>query len=165
MSLSRELDDTFVHSGSATGRLRLIEVRLQRCTICAIHPGSEGGGDVGHVGSDLAITVETGEELGVGGGDGGSQSRILLHQGHQCPGHCRDIAGRYRDADVETVEVAVDARQLCSELLDRGVVVNAVTPTALRLAPSLLIDDEELRSGTSSIAETVAEILEGDENR
>ena len=57
------------------------------------------------------------------------------------------------------VEVAVDARQLCSELLDRGVVVNAVTPTALRLAPSLLIDDEELRSGTSSIAETVAEIL------
>ena len=62
------------------------------------------------------------------------------------------------------VEVAVDARQLCSELLDRGVVVNAVTPTALRLAPSLLIDDEELRSGTSSIAETVAEILEGDEN-
>ena len=63
------------------------------------------------------------------------------------------------------VEVAVDARQLCSELLDRGVVVNAVTPTALRLAPSLLIDDEELRSGTSSIAETVAEILEGDENR
>ena len=63
------------------------------------------------------------------------------------------------------VEVAVDARQLCSELLGRGVVVNAVTPTALRLAPSLLIDDEELRSGTSSIAETVAEILEGDENR
>ena len=63
------------------------------------------------------------------------------------------------------VEVAVDARQLCSELLDRGVVVNAVTPTALRLAPSLLIDDAELRSGTSSIAETVAEILEGDENR
>lgn len=62
------------------------------------------------------------------------------------------------------VEVAVDARQLCSELLGRGVVVNAVTPTALRLAPSLLIDDEELRSGTSSIAETVAEILEGDEN-
>ena len=62
------------------------------------------------------------------------------------------------------VEVAVDARQLCSELLGRGVVVNAVTPTALRLAPSLLIDDAELRSGTSSIAETVAEILEGDEN-
>lgn len=63
------------------------------------------------------------------------------------------------------VEVAVDARQLCSELLGRGVVVNAVTPTALRLAPSLLIDDAELRSGTSSIAETVAEFLEGDENR
>ena len=62
------------------------------------------------------------------------------------------------------VEVAVDARQLCSELLGRGVVVNAVTPTALRLAPSLLIDDAELRSGTSSIAETVAEILEGDEH-
>lgn len=62
------------------------------------------------------------------------------------------------------VEVAVDARQLCSALLDRGVVVNAVTPTALRLAPSLLISDEELRSGTSSIVETVAELLEGVES-
>lgn len=58
------------------------------------------------------------------------------------------------------VEVAVDARELCSVLLDRGVVVNAVTPTALRLAPSLLIDDEELRSGTSSIAEGLAAMLE-----
>jgi acetylornithine aminotransferase len=33
-------------------------------------------------------------------------------------------------------------------LLDAGVVANAVTPTALRLAPSLLISDDEIDEAT-----------------
>src|SRR5690606_30781062 len=37
-----------------------------------------------------------------------------------------------------------DSRALAGRLLELGVVVNAVTPTALRLAPSLLITDEEI---------------------
>ncbi|MHB1138639.1 MAG: acetylornithine/succinylornithine family transaminase [Microthrixaceae bacterium] len=37
-----------------------------------------------------------------------------------------------------------DAKVIAQALLDVGVVVNAVTPTALRLAPSLLISDDEL---------------------
>jgi len=37
-----------------------------------------------------------------------------------------------------------DTKVLAAALLDQGVVVNAVTPTALRLAPSLLISTEEI---------------------
>jgi acetylornithine/N-succinyldiaminopimelate aminotransferase len=37
-----------------------------------------------------------------------------------------------------------DARDLNRALLDAGLVANAVTPTALRLAPSLLISDDEI---------------------
>ena len=59
------------------------------------------------------------------------------------------------------VEVSVDARQLYQMLLEGGVVTNAVTPTALRLAPSLLITDEELRAGTSAVAKALSELLSG----
>jgi predicted acetylornithine/succinylornithine family transaminase len=37
-----------------------------------------------------------------------------------------------------------DAREVNAALLDAGLVANAVTPTALRLAPSLLISDDEV---------------------
>lgn len=55
------------------------------------------------------------------------------------------------------VELDVDAlgapsSQVAAELLARGVVVNAVTPTALRLAPSLLISDAEVDLAVDSIA-------------
>ncbi|HEX2564683.1 MAG TPA: aminotransferase class III-fold pyridoxal phosphate-dependent enzyme, partial [Acidimicrobiales bacterium] len=41
-----------------------------------------------------------------------------------------------------------DARDVNRALLDAGVVANAVTPTALRLAPSLLISDDEIDEAT-----------------
>jgi acetylornithine/N-succinyldiaminopimelate aminotransferase len=44
-----------------------------------------------------------------------------------------------------------DARDVNRALLDAGVVVNAVTPTALRLAPSLLISDDEIDEATTII--------------
>jgi len=37
-----------------------------------------------------------------------------------------------------------DAREVAARLLELGAIVNAVTPTALRLAPSLLIGDDEI---------------------
>ncbi len=56
------------------------------------------------------------------------------------------------------VELAgIDARVVASTLLARGVVVNAVTPTALRLAPSLLISDDEIDLAVGAIAEVLAE--------
>ena len=44
-----------------------------------------------------------------------------------------------------------DAKVLAAALLDQGVVVNAVTPTALRLAPSLLISAEEIDEAVARI--------------
>jgi len=45
---------------------------------------------------------------------------------------------------------------LARDLLERGVVVNPVTPSALRLAPSLLIDDDEIDFGVERIAACLA---------
>jgi acetylornithine/N-succinyldiaminopimelate aminotransferase len=44
-----------------------------------------------------------------------------------------------------------DARDVNRALLDAGVVANAVTPTALRLAPSLLITDDEIDEAITTI--------------
>src|SRR5690606_36692064 len=50
------------------------------------------------------------------------------------------------------------AAELARRLLDRGVVVNPVTPTALRLAPSLRISDDELDHGVQVITEVLAAV-------
>ncbi len=49
-----------------------------------------------------------------------------------------------------------DAAEVNSALLDAGLVANAVTPTALRLAPSLLISDDEI----DEAVDTIAKVLE-----
>jgi acetylornithine/N-succinyldiaminopimelate aminotransferase len=49
-----------------------------------------------------------------------------------------------------------DAKEVATRLLDLGAVVNAVTPTALRLAPSLLISDDELDLAVELIAKALA---------
>ena len=49
-----------------------------------------------------------------------------------------------------------DAKAVAAHLLDLGAIVNAVTPTALRLAPSLLISDDELDQAVALIAEALA---------
>ena len=42
--------------------------------------------------------------------------------------------------------------------LARGLVVNAVTPTALRLAPSLLITEAELDEAVALLAQAFADV-------
>ncbi|MEZ5137957.1 MAG: acetylornithine transaminase [Acidimicrobiales bacterium] len=49
------------------------------------------------------------------------------------------------------LEAGIDARAVAADLLTHGVVVNAVTPTALRLAPSLLITDDEIDEAVAEI--------------
>ncbi|MCB0989053.1 MAG: acetylornithine/succinylornithine family transaminase [Microthrixaceae bacterium] len=60
------------------------------------------------------------------------------------------------------VELApgLDARVVAADLLDTGLVVNAVTPTALRLAPSLLVSDEEITEAVSLIGSALAAATE-----
>jgi acetylornithine/succinyldiaminopimelate/putrescine aminotransferase len=45
-----------------------------------------------------------------------------------------------------------DARVVAAELLRRGLVVNAVTPTALRLAPPITVTDAEITEAASLLA-------------
>jgi predicted acetylornithine/succinylornithine family transaminase len=49
-----------------------------------------------------------------------------------------------------------DARAVNAALLEAGVVANAVTPTALRLAPSLLIDDDQIDHAATTLREVLA---------
>ena len=49
-----------------------------------------------------------------------------------------------------------DAKAVAARLLELGVIVNAVTPTALRLAPSLLITDEEIDLGVELLGKALA---------
>jgi acetylornithine/N-succinyldiaminopimelate aminotransferase len=49
-----------------------------------------------------------------------------------------------------------DARQVNAALLADGLVANAVTPTALRLAPSLLVTDDEIDHAVALIAKALA---------
>jgi acetylornithine/N-succinyldiaminopimelate aminotransferase len=48
--------------------------------------------------------------------------------------------------------VEADAKAVQAECLRRGLVLNAVTPTALRLAPSLLVTEDELDEAVTVIA-------------
>jgi predicted acetylornithine/succinylornithine family transaminase len=49
-----------------------------------------------------------------------------------------------------------DSRAVMLGCLDRGLVVNAVTPTALRLAPPLLVTDDEIEQGIAILEEVLA---------
>jgi len=54
------------------------------------------------------------------------------------------------------VELAdADAKQVTAQLLEAGLVVNAVSPTALRLAPSLLVTDDEIDHAVSLIRQVL----------
>jgi predicted acetylornithine/succinylornithine family transaminase len=50
-----------------------------------------------------------------------------------------------------------DAKEVAAQLLAAGVVVNPITATALRLAPSLLISDDEIDHAVAVIAEVLAQ--------
>jgi len=50
----------------------------------------------------------------------------------------------------------IDAREVAQQCLERGLVVNAVTPTALRFAPPLLVSDAEIDDAVSRLAEALA---------
>jgi predicted acetylornithine/succinylornithine family transaminase len=55
----------------------------------------------------------------------------------------------------------VSASEVAARLAQQGVMVNAVTPSALRLAPSLLISDEEIALAVQQIATALAHVRGG----
>ncbi len=50
----------------------------------------------------------------------------------------------------------IDARQVAAECLRRGLVLNAVTPSALRLAPSLLVSHDDIAAAAAILADVLA---------
>jgi acetylornithine/N-succinyldiaminopimelate aminotransferase len=55
----------------------------------------------------------------------------------------------------------IDANAVARACMDAGLVVNAVTPQALRLAPSLLITDDEIAAGLAVLREVLVPFSEG----
>jgi len=47
------------------------------------------------------------------------------------------------------------AKQVAASCLDRGLVVNGVTPTAVRIAPPFVVTDEQLAEGVSMLADAL----------
>jgi predicted acetylornithine/succinylornithine family transaminase len=60
--------------------------------------------------------------------------------------------------ELDTGAVGATAGEVAALLLQRGVVVNAVTPTALRLAPSLLITPDEIDLAVDAIATALHDV-------
>jgi predicted acetylornithine/succinylornithine family transaminase len=54
------------------------------------------------------------------------------------------------------LESGLDARDVAQGCLERGLVVNAVTPTALRFAPPLLVSDAEIDDAVARLAEALS---------
>jgi acetylornithine/succinyldiaminopimelate/putrescine aminotransferase len=48
------------------------------------------------------------------------------------------------------------ARAIAARCLEAGLVVNAVTPSALRLAPSLLVSNEEIDEAVAIVDKAIA---------
>ncbi len=55
-------------------------------------------------------------------------------------------------AELDVDALGCDAKVVAGRLLDRGLVVNAVTPSALRLAPPLTVSDAEIDEAVAMIA-------------
>ncbi len=53
---------------------------------------------------------------------------------------------------------SIDARLVAAEALRRGLVVNAVTPSALRLAPSLLVTEAEIAEAVAILGAILADL-------
>lgn len=59
------------------------------------------------------------------------------------------------------LDEGIDARQVAAAALASGLSCHAVTPTALRLAPSLLISDEEIDEGVGILGEVLLAVGAG----
>jgi acetylornithine/N-succinyldiaminopimelate aminotransferase len=120
--------------------------------------------------ADVASVFEPGDHATTFGGQplatAAARAVLAVMQAEDVPGRAARGGARFRErlgalpavADVRGrglllgVEVSGrDAREVNTALLDAGLVANAVTPTALRLAPSLLISDDEIDEATDII--------------
>ena len=65
-----------------------------------------------------------------------------------------DVRGRGLMLGIE-LAVGIDAKAVYADLLDRGLIVNAVTPTTLRLVPPITVTDAEIDEAVALIAASI----------
>jgi predicted acetylornithine/succinylornithine family transaminase len=58
-------------------------------------------------------------------------------------------------AELDVEAIGMDAPAVYRQLLDRGLIVNAVTPTALRFAPPINVSDDEIDEAVALVAEVL----------
>jgi acetylornithine/N-succinyldiaminopimelate aminotransferase len=125
----------------------------------------------------VAGTFEPGDHASTFGGQplaaAAARATLAVMEAEDVPARARRAGARLRDqltqlpgvAEVrglglllaaELVDADADAKAVQAECLRRGLVLNAVTPTALRLAPSLLVTDDELDEAVATIAGVLA---------
>jgi acetylornithine/N-succinyldiaminopimelate aminotransferase len=120
--------------------------------------------------AEVASVFEPGDHATTFGGQplaaAAARAVLAVMQAEDAPGRAARAGGRFRErldalpavAEVRGLGLLLgvelsgrDARDVNAALLDAGLVANAVTPTALRLAPSLLISDDEIDEATDII--------------
>ena len=69
-----------------------------------------------------------------------------------------DVRGRGLMLGVELTE-GIDARAVYADLLGRGLIVNAVSPSTIRLVPPITVTESEIDEAVGMIAEALAEAL------
>jgi acetylornithine/N-succinyldiaminopimelate aminotransferase len=125
--------------------------------------------------SPVAEVFEPGDHATTFGGQplatAAARAVLDVMQREDAPGRAVRAGGRFTEALRATPGVADvrglglllgveldghDAREVNAALLAGGLVANAVTPTALRLAPSLLITDDEIDQAVALIAKALS---------
>lgn len=82
----------------------------------------------------------------------------LLADGLAALDHVLDVRGRglLLAAELDTAALGRDAKAIQAELLAAGAITNAVTPTALRLAPPLIIDETQVQEAVALVRAVLA---------
>jgi predicted acetylornithine/succinylornithine family transaminase len=123
---------------------------------------------------DVAAAFQPGDHATTYGGQplAASAARAVLSvmEAEDAPGRAAKAGQRLMDAlaDVPGVQAVrglglliaveldgIDAKAAADAALEAGLVINAVTPTALRLAPPLLVSDNEVDEGVAILAQVL----------
>lgn len=93
-------------------------------------------------------------------------TRLAVDRGERLCGALRSLDGvdhvRGRGLLIGAqLKDGLDARVVAQAALGRGLIVNAVTPTTLRLAPPLVVSESEIDEAVSILADSLAESLAG----
>jgi len=62
--------------------------------------------------------------------------------------------------DVRELADGIDARDVYSDLLERGLIVNALSPTTIRLVPPITVTDDEIDEAVAMISESLAAAIQ-----